>query len=99
MHGLKSWRLVEQQTADEHDITYSSTVMRVDGTRAESVNTSVIATTGDGKKFRIITLLRSIAGGSSATDSAAKVSVESSWSVSMACARHWEIAGRRWQSG
>ena len=30
--------LVEQHKADEHDITYSTTVMRADGTRAESVN-------------------------------------------------------------
>ena len=59
--------LVEQHKADEHDITYSTTVMRVDGTNLKVSISSVIAKTADGKKFRIVTV-RSIPDGSGGSD-------------------------------
>ncbi len=48
--------IVDQQKADEHDICYRAPILRADGSALEAVLTSVIATTGDAKKFRIITV-------------------------------------------
>ena len=59
--------LVEQHKADEHDLIYSTTVMRADGTDLKVSVSSVIARTADAKKFRIVTV-RSIADGSGGSD-------------------------------
>jgi PAS domain S-box-containing protein len=48
--------IVKQQKVDEHDISYRATVLRADGSPLEALISSVMATTGDAKKFRIITL-------------------------------------------
>jgi PAS domain S-box-containing protein len=91
--------IVKQQTADEHDISYSTTALRADGSELEVQATSVIATTGDGKKFRIVTLLRSIAGGTSAagtrSESVGRIKLVGLDGVRAALGDRWPAAAQR----
>jgi PAS domain S-box-containing protein len=90
--------LVNQQKVDEHDISYRATVLRADGSAFEALISSVIATTRDAKKFRIITL-RPSADGSGPTgshsESVGRIKLVGLDEVRTALGDRWPAAAQR----
>ena len=99
MHGLSHRGVIKQHKADEHDISYSSTVLRADGSELEV--SSVLRDRDDPRRKKIPHrhAVRSIAGGTGGPDmrseSVGRIKLVGLDGVRAALG----IDGRRWRSG
>jgi PAS domain S-box-containing protein len=88
--------LIKRQLEEETDTTYSAPLLRADGTLQEARITSVIAATGDGKKFRILTLHPDAAGGTPIrSENVGKIKLVGLDEVRKALGDRWPAAAER----
>ena len=87
---------IAQQAVDACDARFAVTAVRDDGSELPAEVTSVVATTGEAKTFRILTLRPTVAN---SRRSAAKASAGSGWPGWKRPERHWATAGRRQPNG